>query len=286
LATNVSLSSVKDSETLDKIDQVKIKFRDKISNIHVWGCHEISRFLDDYDDIRKSYSHFITTGDALNALIQEPKEEARRKHQNEDIKNIFECWLNTLYYPVRHLSSYPPCFEEFYSQVLNQIQVCDPYNEALMHLKTGYSETAFRKYAALENKVIKHNREVARYVINKTKDIKDLISKNIPSLRACSINEGLVPNSYYLSNVIVHLCNIARGRTSTTSTDERVKGIDCLTLYSNGGTRLAAGSKGRIAKLVSLLEKYSEHFTKAYKKIQLSLDEIDPLLSVICNSAT
>jgi hypothetical protein len=282
LATNVSLSSVKDSGTLDKIDQVKSKFRDKISNIHVWGCHEICRFLDEYDDIRKTYSQFITTGDALNALIQGPKEEARRKHQNEDIKNIFERWLETLNFthPVQHLSSYPPCFEDFYSQILNQIQVCDPCNEALMHLKTGYSETAFRKYTSLENKIIKHNGEVARYVINKTKDIKDLISKNIPSLKACSISEGLVPNSYYLSNVIAHLCNIASGSTTTTHTNpERVKGVDCLTLYSNGGIRLAAGSEGRIAKLDSLLQNHSEHFTKAYKKIQLSLEEIDPPLS-------
>ena len=88
--------------------------------------------------------------------------------------------------------------------------------------------------------------------------------------------------SYYLSNVIGHLCNIASGSTTTTSTNpppERVKGVDCLTLYSNGGTKLAAGSKGRIAKLDSLLKRYSKDFTNEYKKIQMGLKEIDRPIS-------
>jgi hypothetical protein len=282
LATNVSLTSVRGTGTLDRMEQIKTRFRDKIRNIHVWGYQEIRGYLDQHQDIRSTYSHFVNPGDAMNALIQGKEDESRRKHQNEDIKNIFECWHNMLVYPVRYLygSSYPPCFEDFYSQVSDQIDRCDPHNEAIMHLKTGYRESAFKKYKSLQNKVIKHNRKVARYVIDNRRDIKNYISKNVPSVKECGDNEVLVLNSYYPSNVIVYLRNIARGSQNNLSSKvERVNGIDGVTLCTNGDITLAFGSERRISKLSSFLEEYVEPFNKAYKEILLSLNEIDPLLS-------
>lgn len=57
----------------------------------------------------------------------------------------------------------------------------------------------------------------------------------------------LVLNSYYLSNVIVHLRNIARGNLSPKA--ECVNDIEGYALYSNGGIRLAFGNKERISKV-------------------------------------
>jgi hypothetical protein len=115
MATNVSLSSVKDSGTLDKIDQVRTKFKDEISNIHVWGYQEINRYLDQYEDIRRTYAHLVTPGDAISSLMQGKEDEGRSKHQNDDIKKIFECWMKIDIYAVQYLygSSYPPCLKIF-----------------------------------------------------------------------------------------------------------------------------------------------------------------------------
>jgi hypothetical protein len=281
MATNVSLSSVKDSGTLDKIDQVRTKFKDEISNIHVWGYQEISRYLDQYEDIRRTYAHLATPGDAISSLMQGREDEGRRKHQNDDIKKIFECWVNIDIYAVRYLygSSYPPCFEDFYTEILNQIQRCDPYNEGLLHLKTGYHESAFKKYESLKNKVIKHNKMVATYVISSGRDIRKCITQTIRSLQVCGDNEALILNSYYISNVIVHLRNVASdGKVTLNIKSECVNGVDGFTLYSNGGIRLAFGSQPRISRLNTFLEEYSECFTKEYKKILLSLNGITPLL--------
>lgn len=100
----------------------------------------------------------MTSGDALTDLVQGKESESRRKHQDENIRPIFECWVNMLVYPVGYLygSYYPQCFEDFYSEVFNQIQGCDPHNEARMHLKTGYYKSGFKKYRSLKNKVIAH----------------------------------------------------------------------------------------------------------------------------------
>jgi hypothetical protein len=150
----------------------------------------------------------------------------------------------------------------------------------MMHLKTGYYESTFKKYISLKNKVIKHNRKVARYVIENEKDTKNSISDNIPKLKECGINEQLGLDSYYVSNVITHLRNIARGAQIILSPKpERANNIDGYALCSNGGLRLAFGSKETISKLSSFLKGYSECFTKEYKKVRLSLDEINRLLS-------
>jgi hypothetical protein len=209
-------------------------------------------------------------------------DERRREHQKKDIRPIFECWQNFFVYPVQFIygSNYPECFEGFYSEIFNRIRGCDPHDEAMMHLKTGYYESTFKKYISLKNKVIKHNRKVARYVIKNEKDTKNSISDNIPKLKECGINEQLRLNSYYVSNVITHLRNIARGAQIILSPKpECANDIDGYALYSNGGIRLAFGSKENISKLSSFLEGYSECFTKEYKKVRLRLDEINRLLS-------
>jgi hypothetical protein len=54
-------------------------------------------------------------------------DELRKKHQNKDIRPIFECWQNFFVYPVPFIygSNYPECFEGFYSEIFNHIRGCD-----------------------------------------------------------------------------------------------------------------------------------------------------------------
>ena len=272
---------MKASGTLDKIDDIKIKFRDKINNIHVWGYQEICRLLDLYQDIRTTYSHLVTPGDAIHALLRGGMGKARRKHQNQDIKKIFECWLNLEVYPVQSIyhSSYPPCFEDFYTEVLYRLQGCDQHNEATDHLKTGSYESTFKKLKSLQNKVMEHNKKVAKYVIYNERNLRERISQAIPSLKERGYNELLVLNSYYMPNVILHLRNVAReSRVNLNIRSERVNGIDGFELYSDGGIRLAFGSRDRILRLKTFLEEYSKTFAKDYRKVLVSLNQIRPLL--------
>jgi hypothetical protein len=82
-----------------------------------------------------------------------------------------------------------------------------------------------------------------------------------------------------MSNVILHLRNVAReSRVNLNIRSERVNGIDGFELYSNGGIRLAFGSRGRILRLKTFLEEYSKTFAKDYRKVLVSLNQIRPLL--------
>lgn len=70
LATNVSLSSVPNLGTHDKIAQnIVPEFHEKIPHIHVWGHDDLSRFLDEFPEIRQTYLHLITPGDLIAELM-------------------------------------------------------------------------------------------------------------------------------------------------------------------------------------------------------------------------
>lgn len=70
LATNVPLTSVRDTGTHDKIQSSIIPdFDQEVPNIHVWGYDDIARNLDRCADIRRAYLHLITPGDILAELM-------------------------------------------------------------------------------------------------------------------------------------------------------------------------------------------------------------------------
>ena len=90
LATNVPLTSSYETGTHDKISNIISEYKEKIQNIHVWGYDEICRYLDLYPEIRTAYPNLMTSAD----LIKKNLDDAKRRHQNEDIRPILECWLN------------------------------------------------------------------------------------------------------------------------------------------------------------------------------------------------
>jgi tetratricopeptide (TPR) repeat protein len=75
LVTNVPFTSVHETGTHDRIVETITEFREehpdaKIPiNIRAWGGDEVSRYLDQYPDIRKTYRHLVTPGDVLAKLL-------------------------------------------------------------------------------------------------------------------------------------------------------------------------------------------------------------------------
>lgn len=75
LITNVSLSPLFRMGTKDKIDNEIIPKYPEIRNIHVWGAEEVSRFLDAYPEIRKTYDHLLLPSDIIALLIDSIKKD-------------------------------------------------------------------------------------------------------------------------------------------------------------------------------------------------------------------
>jgi len=75
LVTNVSLTPAFQKGTKDRIDREVIPKYPQIRNIHVWGAEELCRHLDRFPDIRKTYIHFLITGDIIARLLEILDEE-------------------------------------------------------------------------------------------------------------------------------------------------------------------------------------------------------------------
>ncbi|TCM46943.1 NACHT domain-containing NTPase [Kribbella sp. VKM Ac-2568] len=71
LITNVPLSPVAGSGTLDRIERTFSRYRDKIRNCAVWGSDDVSRLLEKYPAIRTAYLHLIVPGDLIAQLLEE-----------------------------------------------------------------------------------------------------------------------------------------------------------------------------------------------------------------------
>jgi hypothetical protein len=70
LITNVSLSSVFHTGTIDRIDnEVKPDFAHRIPNIHVWGAEDITRLLEVNDSVRRAYNEMLLPGDVIADLL-------------------------------------------------------------------------------------------------------------------------------------------------------------------------------------------------------------------------
>lgn len=69
--TNIRLTPVHETGIRDKIEEFCDVYRKKvISNIRVFGYHDLCRFLDDSRDIATSYASFVLPGDILNELFK------------------------------------------------------------------------------------------------------------------------------------------------------------------------------------------------------------------------
>ncbi len=76
LITNVPLSSVADRGTQDTLTQDIIpRHKGKVEHVQVWGAGEVCRFLDRFQDIRRTYSDFLLPGDAIGELLNQSKSE-------------------------------------------------------------------------------------------------------------------------------------------------------------------------------------------------------------------
>lgn len=124
MGTNVSLSSVHNKGTLDRIEVIAQKFRNRIPNIFVWGYDEICRYIDNYADIRRAYVHLITPGDVLSRFLSENID----RHFTNLKKNVIAPILYYLdVYPnqlptidkiTSNLSSYPPGMSNNFDPIL------------------------------------------------------------------------------------------------------------------------------------------------------------------------
>ena len=88
LATNVILTPVLQKGTLDKIyNEIIPEYKDKIKNISVWGYDEICAFIDNNEDVRSVYWHYLlTTGDLVN-IINKIFDKNKNKLSTSEIQN-------------------------------------------------------------------------------------------------------------------------------------------------------------------------------------------------------
>jgi hypothetical protein len=78
LITNVPLSGVHQTGTLDRIHNVFKKYRAQVPHLAVWGADDVSRFLDSYPDVRTSYLPLLVAGDIIAQLLNlstKPRED-------------------------------------------------------------------------------------------------------------------------------------------------------------------------------------------------------------------
>ena len=70
LITNVPLSGVHDTGTIDKIENtVFSKYRPKIPHLAIWGADDVNRLLDKHPEVRTSYLPLLVSGDIIAQLL-------------------------------------------------------------------------------------------------------------------------------------------------------------------------------------------------------------------------
>lgn len=72
LATNIVLTAAHKKGTKDRLQELIASYRKKLGlkDFDVWDYDKICRFLDSHEDIRRSYSAWVTPGDVLAAAMQ------------------------------------------------------------------------------------------------------------------------------------------------------------------------------------------------------------------------
>jgi hypothetical protein len=204
----------------------------------------------------------------------------KQKHQNEDIKPVFERWVNAslAYAEYIYNSRYRPFIFPLYVRIRN-LESCDRYGEAKMHLESGYPEINI-KADLLKSQVDAYNQELSNYVQLVSDRIKDEILRFVPSLRECDNHSFLFHQSYYLSNILNHFKNAYPDNRVTLKIEDRVKnGVGGWMLYSDG-TEIAFGDK---ACLESLKKFIQEHTSIIIEEIKGYYDKIRGIQTLLDN---
>jgi hypothetical protein len=285
LATNVPLSSTYLSGTHDKILNIISEYKDRIQNIQVWGYDEICRYLDQSPEIRKAFPILMTQAD----FIQKNLDNAKRNHQNDDIRPILECWSKASIYLTRDVyrSNYSPFFLDLYVSI-NNFEGCDPYEEAIQHLENGYPNI-HSQIGWILSTVDQHNNNVSNYAINLNEKIRTGISRTMPQLRECDVNSHLTFNSYYLMSIRRHFGNAyPDNRTKLQIKKEGQNNVSIFYLYS-GPNGVGMGDEVNMKALQNLIQQLTpivfeeiRGFEESIKSIQNLLDnfgkDIKPLI--------
>lgn len=285
LATNVPLSSTHLSGTHDKISNIVSEYKERIQNIQVWGYDEICRYLDQSPEIRKAYPTLMIPADFIQRILN----DAKRDHQNDDIRPILECWCKASIYLTRDVyhSDYSPFFLDLYVSI-NNFESCDPYEQAIQHLENGYPNI-HDQIGRILSAVDQHNNNVSNYATNLNERIRTGVSRTVPSLRECDVNSHLTFRSYYLMNIRRHLGNAyPENQTKLQIKEERQNNANVFCLYS-GPNGVAMGDKATMESLQDFVQQLTpvvfediRGFEESIRSIQRLLDnfgkDIRPLI--------
>ncbi|SIE55687.1 Predicted NTPase (NACHT family) [Mycobacteroides abscessus subsp. abscessus] len=91
MVTNVPLSGNHSSGNIDRIAEIASDYKEKISNITVWGADEVNRFLDRYPNVRTSYLHLVVPGDLIAALL------TGADKPSSDIHKTIQSYIDSMY---------------------------------------------------------------------------------------------------------------------------------------------------------------------------------------------
>lgn len=275
LATNVPLSSSSGTGSHDGISEMVFGYKDKIKNVHVWDYFEICSYLDIYPEIRRAYPNLLTVVD----LIKEDYTDVKKKHQENDIRPILECWINAYLCREEYIydSRYQPFFLPLYVTI-NNFESCDPYNEAKRHLETGYPEIN-NKVDLIRSQVDRYNQDLSIYVEFINNRIQNEILHLVPSLKGCDNHSILFPQSYYLSNICTHFKNAYPDNRVTLKIEQGTKnGVNGWILFSDG-TEIAFGDKPCVDSLEKFIQQHTfiiieeiKGYCNKIKEIETSLD--------------
>jgi hypothetical protein len=228
-ATNVVLTPVQDKGTKDKAYNIFQEFKDSVplKGYDIWDYDKIRVFLDNFEEIRRTYADFITPGDVLSQIIDfiEPRKnlfgdhytnpedievlvQKVRSHFDKTIQNECEtlCTFNLLYSPMRGNLS-----QIYVQTTLNESQQFSPQefsqerqlweevvvkNPKLMVLgKPGAGKTTLLQYIAVHcNEVNFQPKPVPVFVSLKT------LAENAKSANEITLL-GYIRNKYCRSQV-------------------------------------------------------------------------------------
>ncbi|MBL3665155.1 hypothetical protein JL475_03805 [Streptomyces sp. M2CJ-2] len=91
MITNVPISAVAESGTIDTAQRlVKTKYK-KLKNFAFWGADEVCRFLDAFPSARQPYLHLLVTGDLIAQLLDE------RRARLDELATTIKTYLRTSY---------------------------------------------------------------------------------------------------------------------------------------------------------------------------------------------
>ncbi len=148
-ATNVVLTPVQDKGTKDKADDIFQEFKDSVplKGYDIWDYDKIRVFLDNFEDIRRGYAGFVTSGDVLSQIIDfmELRKElfADQYTNSEDIEVLVQKVRSHFDKTIQKECETLCTFNLLYSPMqgnLSQIYVQTKLNESQQFSKEEFSQ--------------------------------------------------------------------------------------------------------------------------------------------------